>query len=73
MNKLGLLPIEAIRAATVSASDLLGWQDKIGSIEAGKYADLLAVERDPLTDITVLPQVKFVMKGGDVVKNALTH
>jgi imidazolonepropionase-like amidohydrolase len=72
MSKLGLPPIETIRAATVSAADLLGWQDKVGSIAAGKYADLIAVEGDPLTDVEVLRQVKFVMKGGSVVKNVLT-
>jgi imidazolonepropionase-like amidohydrolase len=73
MSKLGLPPIEAIRAATVSAADLLGWQDKVGSIEAGKYADLFAVEGDPLSDVTVLRQVKFVMKDGSIVKDVLIH
>jgi imidazolonepropionase-like amidohydrolase len=49
-----MAPIEAIRAATVNAADLLGWQDRIGAVEAGKYADLIAVEGDPLADIKVL-------------------
>lgn len=71
MSKLGLPPIEAIRAATTSAADLLGWQDKVGSIEVGKYADIIAVSGDPLSDITELERVKFVMKGGVVIKNNL--
>jgi imidazolonepropionase-like amidohydrolase len=69
MSKLGLPPMEAIRAATTSAADLMGWQDKVGSIEAGHYADMIAVSDDPLADITELEHVKFVMKGGTVVKN----
>jgi imidazolonepropionase-like amidohydrolase len=69
MSKLGLPPLEAIRAATTSAAELMGWQDKIGSIETGKYADIIAVSGDPIADIGELEQVKFVMKGGVVVKN----
>ncbi|MGA2738968.1 MAG: amidohydrolase family protein [Bryobacteraceae bacterium] len=67
--KHGLTPIEAIRAATANAAELLGWQDKVGAVEPGKFADLIAVEGDPLADITVLKSVKFVMKGGTVVKD----
>jgi imidazolonepropionase-like amidohydrolase len=52
---------------------LLSWQERVGAIEAGKYTDLIAVEGDPLTDIAVLRQVKFVMKGGTVVKDTLIH
>ncbi|HEY2545094.1 MAG TPA: amidohydrolase family protein [Candidatus Acidoferrum sp.] len=73
LTKVGMTPLEAIRAATLSASELMGWQDKIGAIEAGKYADLIAVEGDPLSDIATLQNVKFVMKGGKVVKDALSH
>jgi imidazolonepropionase-like amidohydrolase len=69
MSKLGLPPIEAIRAATSSAADLMGWQEKVGSIEVGHYADVIAVSGDPLADITELEHVKFVMKGGIVVRN----
>jgi imidazolonepropionase-like amidohydrolase len=69
LTKRGLTPMEAIRAATTTAAELMGWQDKIGAVEAGKYADLIAVEGDPLTDMSVLKQVKFVMKGGVVVKD----
>jgi imidazolonepropionase-like amidohydrolase len=52
----------------VNASELIGWQDRIGAIEAGKLADLIAVDGDPLSDIKTLERVKFVMKGGKVVK-----
>lgn len=69
MTRLGLSPIEAIRAATTSAADLMGWQGKIGSIEPGYYADIIAVSGDPLTDIAELEHVKFVMKGGMVIRN----
>jgi imidazolonepropionase-like amidohydrolase len=71
LAKRGLPPLEAIRAATLNAAELMNWQDRVGSIEAGKYADFIAVEGDPLRDIAVLEQVKFVMKGGTVVKDAL--
>jgi imidazolonepropionase-like amidohydrolase len=69
MVKLGLSPQQAIQAATVNAADLLGWSDKVGSLEAGKWADIIAVDGDPLQDVTTLQHVKFVMKGGVVVKN----
>jgi imidazolonepropionase-like amidohydrolase len=67
----GMTPLQAIRTATVNAAELLQWSDRIGSIEPGKYADLIAVSGDPLKDITVLDNVKFVMKGGVVFKNDL--
>jgi imidazolonepropionase-like amidohydrolase len=66
---LGMTPAEAIRTATVNAADLLGMSDKVGSIGAGKYADLIAVDQDPLADVTALQHVSFVMKGGVVYKN----
>jgi imidazolonepropionase-like amidohydrolase len=65
----GLTPLDAIRAATLNAAELLGTQDSVGSIEAGRYADLIAVRGDPLKDIAALTHVAFVMKNGDVVKN----
>jgi imidazolonepropionase-like amidohydrolase len=68
MTKLGMSPLEAIRAATTNAAELMGWQDKVGSIEVGKYADVIAVSGDPLADIGELEHVKFVMKGGTVVE-----
>ena len=66
--KFGLTPIEAIRAATLTAADLMAWGDSVGSIEKGKYADLIAVEGDPLADISRLQHVTFVMKGGVQIK-----
>jgi len=70
MTKRGLTPLEAIRAATINAAELLSWQDKVGTLEAGHYADLIAVDGDPLADVTVLQHVNFVMKGGTVVKDS---
>ena len=69
MTRYGMSPLEAIRSATVNAADLLGWTDDIGAIESGKYADLIAVDGDPLNDIKQLEHVKFVMKGGEVVRS----
>jgi imidazolonepropionase-like amidohydrolase len=69
MVKLGLSPLQSIQAATINAADLLGWAGKVGAIEPGKWADIIAVDGDPLQDVTTLEHVKFVMKGGDVVKN----
>jgi imidazolonepropionase-like amidohydrolase len=66
---LGMSPLQAIQTATVNDADLLGWSDRIGTIEPGKWADIIAVDGDPLQDITVTQRVKFVMKGGEVVKN----
>jgi imidazolonepropionase-like amidohydrolase len=68
--RLGMTPLQAIQTATLNASDLLGWSAKVGTIEPGKWADIIAVDGDPLKDVTTLEQVKFVMKGGVVVKNA---
>jgi imidazolonepropionase-like amidohydrolase len=66
--KMGMTPVQAIQTATVHASKLLGWEDRIGAIEAGKYADLIAVDGDPTKDVTELERVKWVMKGGAVFK-----
>jgi imidazolonepropionase-like amidohydrolase len=71
--KMGMTPLAAIQSGTVNAADLLGWSDRVGSLEKGKYADLIAVDGDPLADITTLEHVKFVMKGGTVVKNEYQH
>jgi len=67
----GMTPMQAIRTATVTASELLGWSDKMGTVEAGKWADIVAVSGDPLKDVTELERVGFVMKGGVVVKNEM--
>ena len=66
----GMTPMQAIRSATSSAAELLGWKDKVGAIEAGQWADIVAVSGDPLKDISELSRVKFVMKGGVVYKGA---
>jgi imidazolonepropionase-like amidohydrolase len=66
-----LTPVRALQAATTINAEVLGWQDQIGSIDKGKYADLIAVSGDPLADITELQRVKFVMKGGKVIKNEM--
>jgi imidazolonepropionase-like amidohydrolase len=68
MVKYGMTPMQAIQAATISGADLLGWKDRIGSVTPGKYADLIAVNGDPLADPAELTHVKFVMKGGAVIK-----
>ncbi len=67
--RLGMTPLQAIQTATINASDLLGWSAKVGTLEPGKWADLIAVDGDPLKDVTTLEQVKFVVKGGEVIKN----
>src|SRR5499426_2052157 len=71
MVDAGLPQLEIIRAATINAAELMGWQDRTGGVEAGKFADLIAVAGDPLKDVTELKRVKFVMKGGEVVKSEL--
>jgi imidazolonepropionase-like amidohydrolase len=67
----GQTPLEAIRAATVHAAELMGWSDRIGRIEPGRYADLVAVAGDPTQDVTLLEDIPFVMKGGDIVRDEL--
>lgn len=66
-SQAGLTPIQIVRMSTTFAANLLGWQDRVGSLEKGKFADLIAVEGDPLKDISLLERVCFVMKGGKVV------
>jgi imidazolonepropionase-like amidohydrolase len=68
MVKWGMTPEQAIRSATVTASALLGWSDQVGTLEIGKFADIVATPGDPLADITALEKVDFVMKGGRIVK-----
>ena len=68
-TRLGMTNLQAIQSSLISGADLLGWSDKVGTIEPGKWADIIAVDGDPLTDIKVLQHVRFVMKGGTVYKN----
>jgi imidazolonepropionase-like amidohydrolase len=69
MVKYGLTPMQSIQSATIWAADLLGKADCLGSLKAGKYADIIAVDGDPLTDISLLEHVKFVMKEGKIYKH----
>jgi len=71
VKRAGLTPARAIQAGTTINAEVLGWADRVGSIEKGKYADLIAVSGDPLADITELQRVKFVMKGGKIVRSDL--
>jgi imidazolonepropionase-like amidohydrolase len=66
--RFGMMPIEAIRSATTSAAELLGMTGQIGVIEKGAYADIVAVDGDPLKDVSILSKIDWVMKGGEVVR-----
>lgn len=63
--------LDVIYAITVNAAEIVGWQDRIGAIEPGKFADIVAVAGDPLADVTELQRVRFVMKDGRVIRNDL--
>jgi imidazolonepropionase-like amidohydrolase len=69
VTRAHMTPAQAIQAGTMNNATAMGWGDRVGSIDAGKYADLIAVSGNPLTDITELQRVKFVMKGGKVIRN----
>jgi imidazolonepropionase-like amidohydrolase len=71
VNQIGMTPLAALQTATVNAADLMGWSAKTGSLEAGKWADIIAVDRNPVEDVRVLEDVRFVMKGGVVYKGAM--
>jgi imidazolonepropionase-like amidohydrolase len=71
LHDAGMPALDVIRAITVNAAEMLGWQDRIGTVEPGKFADLVAVAGDPIADITELERVRFVMKDGQVVRNDL--
>ena len=68
-QEAGMLPLEVLRAATLNSADLLGMSDRVGAIESGKFADIIAVDGDPLKDVKDLQHVRFVMKGGQIVRN----
>ncbi len=69
VNQLGMAPLAALQTATVNAADLMGWSARTGSLEPGKWADIIAVEKNPLDDVRVLQNVKFVMKAGVIYRN----
>jgi imidazolonepropionase-like amidohydrolase len=69
VNQIGMTPLAALQSSTINAADLMGWSAKTGTLEPGKWADIIAVEKNPLDDVRVLQDVKFVMKGGVVYKN----
>jgi len=69
LHQAGMPPLDVIRAVTTNAAEMLGWQDKVGTIEPGKFADLVAVAADPVADLTELERVRFVMKNGEVIRN----
>ncbi len=69
VKRAGLTPVRALQSGTITNAEVLGWLDRIGSVDKGKYADLIAVSGDPAADITELQRVKFVMKGGKVIRN----
>jgi len=73
MVRYGMTPLQAIQSATIVAADLLERSNDFGAIEAGKFADIIAVSGDPLRDITELERVRFVMKGGEVFRNEITR
>jgi imidazolonepropionase-like amidohydrolase len=71
LHDAGMPPLDIIRAVTTNAAEMLGWEDRVGAVEPGRFADLVAVAGDPIADITELERVRFVMKGGQVVRNDL--
>jgi imidazolonepropionase-like amidohydrolase len=71
LHDAGMPPLDILRAVTANAAQMIGWQDRIGSVEPGKFADLVAVAGDPLADITEIERVRFVMKDGQLVRNDL--
>jgi imidazolonepropionase-like amidohydrolase len=73
VKRSGMTAARAIQAGTIVNAEAMGWQGQVGSIAKGKFADLVAVSGDPLADITELQRVKFVMKGGKVIRNDIAQ
>jgi imidazolonepropionase-like amidohydrolase len=71
LQRAGMPPLDIIRAVTTNAAEMLGWQDRVGAVEPGKFADLVAVAGDPVANIAELERVRFVMKNGQVIRNDL--
>jgi len=72
LREAGMPALDILRAVTSNAAEMLGWQDRVGAVEPGKFADLIAVAEDPIADIGALEQVRFVMKGGRVIRDDLS-
>jgi len=72
VNQFGMSPLAAIQTGTMNAADLMGWTDRVGTLESGKWADIIAIDGDPLKDVKLLQHVNFVMKSGVVYKNTPT-
>src|SRR6202789_3706135 len=69
VNQYGMSPLAGIQTGTINAADLMGWTDRVGTVEPGKWADIIAIDGDPLKDVRILQHVNFVMKSGVVYKN----
>ena len=72
VNQFGMSPLAALQTGTINAADLMGWTDRVGTIDPGKWADIIAIDGDPLKDVRILQHVNFVMKSGVVYKDE-TH
>ena len=72
VNQYGMSPLAGIQTGTINAADLMGWTDRVGTLEPNKWADIIAIEGDPLKDVRILQHVNFVMKAGVVYKDG-TH
>ena len=68
MVEYGMTPMQAVQAATVHAAELLGWSDQVGAIAVGRYADIIAIKGDPLSDVSLFENISFIMKGGSIYK-----
>jgi imidazolonepropionase-like amidohydrolase len=69
VNQFGMSPLQGIQTGTINAADLMGWTDRVGTIEPGKWADIIAIDGDPLKDVKLLQHINFVMKSGIVYKD----
>jgi len=68
LRAAGMPPLDIIRAVTTNAAQMLGWQDRVGAVEPGKFADLVAVAKDPVADISELERIQFVVKDGQAIR-----
>jgi imidazolonepropionase-like amidohydrolase len=68
LHDAGMPSLDIIRSVTINAAEMLGWNDRVGAVEPGKFADLVAVAGDPIADVSELERIRFVMKEGQVIK-----